>query len=141
MKRKINIGKLAGVSILSAIVASLCCITPFLALVSGVGIVSSTFLWIEPARPYLLGITILVLAFAWYQKLKPRSIEEMGCDCTENDKKSFIQTKSFLGIITVFAFLMMGFPYYGKIIYSKPDKKVIVISSNKKQEVKFNVKT
>lgn len=139
MSKKTKLGKLAGVSILSAIAASLCCITPVLAFVSGVGSVASTFLWLEPARPYLLGITILVLAFAWSQKLKPRTIEEIQCDCGENDKKPFIQTKRFLGIITLFAFLMMGFPYYGQIIFPKPNKEIVVVSSNKKQEVKFNV--
>ena len=63
--------KLAVTSILTAITASLCCITPVLALIAGTSGVASTFSWIEPFRPYLIGLTILVLLFAWYQKLKP----------------------------------------------------------------------
>ncbi len=65
-------GKLIWTSIIAAIGASLCCITPVLALISGVSGIASTFSWLEPLRPYLIGITVLVLAFAWYQKLKPK---------------------------------------------------------------------
>jgi copper chaperone CopZ len=131
--------KLVGAGVLSAIAASLCCITPVLALISGASGVASTFSWMEPARPYLIGITVLVLGFAWYQKLKPRTAEEIQCDCEEDEKKPFMQTKTFLGIVTVFAFLMMAFPYYGHIFYPKSDKEVVVISSDNIQEVKFNV--
>ena len=137
MNKKNN--KLAGAGVLSAIAASLCCITPVLALISGASGVAATFSWMEPARPYLIGITVLVLGFAWYQKLKPRTAEEIQCDCEEDEKKPFMQTKTFLGIVTVFAFLMIVFPYYGHIFYPKSDKEVVVISSDNIQEVKFNV--
>ena len=110
-----------------------------MALISGASGVASTFSWMEPARPYLIGITVLVLAFAWYQKLKPRTKEEIQCDCEEDNKKPFMQTKTFLGIITVFAFIMMAFPYYGHIFYPKADKQIVVVSSNNIQEVKFNI--
>ena len=132
-------GKLAGVSILSAVAASLCCITPVLALISGASGVASTFSWLEPFRPYLLGITIFVLAFAWYQKLKPKTVGAIQCDCEEDNKKPFMQTKTFLGIVTVFACLMMTFPYYGQIFYPKVDRQITVVSSENIQEVKFNV--
>jgi len=130
---------LLGIGVFTAIAASLCCITPVLGLISGVAGAASTFSWMEPIRPYLLGFTILVLAFAWYQKLKPRTAEEIQCDCDEDEKKPFMQTKIFLGIVTVFAALMMAFPYYGDIFYPKTDKQVIVVSSSNIQEVKFNV--
>ena len=139
MNKNSKSGKLAGASILSAIAASLCCITPVLALISGAGGIASSFSWLEPARPYLLSITVLVLAFAWYQKLKPRTAEELQCACEQDEKPTFMQTKMFLGMVTVFAFLMMAFPYYGQIFYPKTDKQVIVVSSNNIQEVKFNV--
>lgn len=139
MNKNSKSGKLAGASILSAIAASLCCITPVLALVSGAGGIASSFSWLEPARPYLLGITVLVLGFAWYQKLKPRTAEEIQCACEEDEKPPFMQTKKFLGIVTVFAFLMMAFPYYGHILYPKADKEVVVVFSDNIQEVKFNV--
>lgn len=137
MKTKSN--NLLGAGIVTAIAASLCCITPVLALISGVSGAASAFSWMEPFRPYLLGITVLVLGFAWYQKLKPRTAEELQCACDENEKKPFMQTKTFLGIVTVFALLMMAFPYYGHIFYPKADKQVIVNYSENIQEMKFNV--
>jgi copper chaperone CopZ len=102
--------------ILTAILASLCCITPVLALIAGISGAASTFSWIEPFRPYLAALTIGVLAFAWYQKLKPAK-EEIECDCEEDGKSSFWQSKKFLAIVTVFALLMLAFPYYSGIFY------------------------
>ncbi|PKP25161.1 MAG: heavy metal transporter [Bacteroidetes bacterium HGW-Bacteroidetes-2] len=139
MNQNSKSGKLASASILSAVAASLCCITPVLALLSGASGVASTFSWMEPFRPYLLGITVLVLAFAWYQKLKPRTAEEIQCACDEEEKSPFMQTKTFLGLVTVFAFLMMAFPYYGDIFYPKADQQIVVVSSNNFQEATFNV--
>ncbi|MEL0215875.1 MAG: mercuric transporter MerT family protein, partial [Burkholderiaceae bacterium] len=64
--------KLIGAGLLTAFAASLCCITPVLALVAGTSGLASSFSWLEPARPYFIGLTILVLGFAWYQMLKPK---------------------------------------------------------------------
>jgi mercuric ion transport protein len=89
--------KLIGAGLLTAITASLCCITPVLALIAGTSGIASTFSWIEPFRPYLIGLTILVLAFAWYQKLK--SQKEIDCECDTDERPKFIQSKSLLGIV------------------------------------------
>ena len=107
--------KIAGVGLLTAVAASLCCITPVIALVAGTSGMASTFSWMEPARPYLIGFTILTLGFAWYQKLKPQ--KEVDCNCDTEEKKSFMQSKLFLGIITVFAAIMLTFPYYSHVFY------------------------
>jgi len=40
--------------------------------IAGTSGLASTFSWLEPFRPYFIGLTILVLGFAWYQKLKPK---------------------------------------------------------------------
>jgi len=68
MKTKERSG-LVGVGLLSAFAASLCCITPVIALITGTFGVASSFSWVEPTRPYFIGITVIVLAFAWYQQL------------------------------------------------------------------------
>jgi len=139
MNKKNN--RLVGAGVLSAVAASLCCITPVLALISGASGVASTFSWMEPARPYLIGITVLVLGFAWYQKLKPRTAEEIQCDCEEDEKKPFMQTKTFLGIVTVFAALMLAFPNYAHIFYpSNDNKEVVIVNASDIQTVTFDVK-
>ncbi len=35
---------------------------------------ASTFSWLEPIKPYLIGVTIIVLVFAWYRQLKRKRI-------------------------------------------------------------------
>ena len=125
--------------VITAFIASLCCITPLLALLAGLGGVASAFSWLEPVRPYLIGLTILILGFAWYQKLKPRTKEEIECACEEDNKPSFWQSKTFLLIITVFAILMLAFPYYSHIFYPKAESKVIVVESSNISEANFDI--
>lgn len=133
-------GTFTGAGVLSAIAASLCCITPVIALVAGSSSIASNFSWIEPARPYLIGLSIAVLALAWYVKLKPSKMKTIDCNCEQNKKTSFLQSKTFLSIVTVFAILMMTFPMYAKAFY--PKLKVQAATStvaNNKQLVNFTI--
>lgn len=131
--------KLVVTSILAAITASLCCITPVLALVAGTSGIASTFSWIEPFRPYLIGLTVLVLIFAWYQKLKPKK-QEIDCDC-EDDKPRFIQSKKFLFLVTIFAGLMLAFPHYSHLFYSNSnvEKQVVYVSESNVSEQTYSI--
>ena len=129
--------KLIGTGLLTAITASLCCITPVLALVAGTSGIASTFSWIEPFRPYLIGLTILVLGFAWYQKLKPR--KEIDCECETDNKPKFMQSKTFLGIVTAFAFVMLAFPYYSGIFYPNTEKQTIIVDKTDIKTTEFKI--
>jgi copper chaperone CopZ len=129
--------KLIGTGLLTAITASLCCITPVLALIAGTSGIASTFSWIEPFRPYLIGMTILVLAFAWYQKLKPQ--KEIDCECETDEKPKFIQSKTFLGIVTAFAIIMLAFPYYSGIFYPNTEKQIIVVDKSDIKTTEFTI--
>jgi len=121
--------ELLGTGVITAIAASLCCITPVLAFISGASGIASSFSWMEPFRPYLIGITVLVLGFAWYQKLKPLKADEIQCDCETDEKPSFWQSRKFLLIVTVFAVLMMAFPYYSPIFYPDNKKEVVYVNA------------
>ena len=133
-------GSFTSAGILSAVAASLCCITPVIALLAGSSSIAANFSWIEPARPYLIGLSIAVLAFAWYMKLKPVKTKDMDCNCETTKKASFLQSKTFLGIVTVFAILMMAFPSYAKIFYpkSKVQSAIAEVVDNT-QQVKFTI--
>lgn len=131
-------GKLMSAGVFTAIAASLCCITPVLALIAGTGSIASSFSWIEPARPYLIGVTIAVLGFTWYQKLKRKPLDECGCDTEE--KPTFIQSKTFLVIITIFAALMISFPSYAIIFFPKNKKEVGVVEQSAIQTLEVNIK-
>lgn len=129
-------GWIAG--IFTAFAASLCCITPVLAFLGGASGLASSFLWIEPYRPYLIGFTIVVFAFAWYQKLKPR--KQIDCNCEADTKESFWQSKLFLALVTIIAALLIAFPYYAKIFYPKPQEtKIIIINKSDVATVQLNI--
>ena len=129
--------RLIGAGLLTAIAASLCCITPVLALIAGTSGIASTFSWIEPFRPYSIGLTFLVLGFAWYQILKPK--REIDCECETGEKPKFLQTKTFLGIVTVFVFVMMAFPYYSGIFYPNIEKQKIVVDKSDIKTTEFKI--
>lgn len=126
--------------LLTAVAASLCCITPVLAFLGGMSGLASSFSWIEPYRPYLIGLTIIVFVFAWYQKLKSKS-QQTDCDCTQDNKRSFWNSKLFLAIVTIVAGLLMTFPSYAKMFYPKPhETKVIIVNNSNIQTVEFKIK-
>ncbi|OSZ77162.1 hypothetical protein CAP36_12165 [Chitinophagaceae bacterium IBVUCB2] len=133
-------GSFTFAGVLTAIAASLCCITPVIALLAGSSSIAANFSWIEPARPYLIGLSIAVLVFAWYLKLKPTKTNDMDCNCETTKKPSFIQSKTFLGIVTIFAALMMTFPLYAKMFYPKPKVQAATLAVlDNKQQVKFTI--
>ncbi|MFT5659515.1 MAG: rhodanese-related sulfurtransferase [Sulfurimonas sp.] len=97
-------------TVITTIAASLCCITPVLAVLVGAGSLASSFSWLEPYRNYLIAITILVLLYAWYDKLKP--VKE-GIDCACDEKSGFFASKLFLFMISIFSIIMLSFPLWG----------------------------
>ncbi len=105
------------ITVISAtIIASLCCVTPVLAVLAGAGSLASSFSWLAPYHNYLVIFTILVLIYAWYDKLKP--IKNIECNC---DEVAFIASKKFLAIVTVFTAIMLSFPLWGdKFFTSAP---------------------
>jgi len=125
--------KSASAGLIAAIVASLCCITPVFSLLAGIGGIAATFSWMEPFRPYLVALTLGVLGFAWYLKLKPQTKEEMECACETDPRPSFWQSKRFLGIVTVFATLMLAFPSYSHLFYPKNDSNSTILDDDQTQ--------
>ena len=130
-------GWIAG--LFAAIAASICCITPLLAFLGGASGLASYFSWIEPYRPYLIVLTIVVFAFAWYQTLKPK--KRVDCDCEPGNKRSFWQSRSFLAIVTVISALLLTFPFYAKLFYPKPKQiSVFVVDKINIQQAIFKIK-
>lgn len=142
MKNKTSSKAVTGLGIMAAIAASLCCITPLLAILAGASGAASSLSWLEPARPYLLGLAIATLGFAWYRSLSKKKSTACGLEgsCVV-EKKSFLASRTFLGIVTIAAIALMTFPYYGKVFYPKPEKQsVLVVESNNMQVASFNIK-
>lgn len=123
--------KLIGSGILLALGSSLCCILPLLALLGITGSTLSMFDRIAPLRPYLLMTTALILAIAFYraQKLSPKD----DCGCPE--KKSWLQSKGFLWMVTAIAIGLATIPYYAKFLQKKLPRQEITVKSNVLQTV------
>ncbi len=126
----------AYTGLFAAVAASSCCIPPVIALIAGVGGSASALSWMEPFRPYLIGLAIVAIGYAWYNYLKPKKAE----DCCEVDAKpKWYQTKGFLIGITLFAAISISFPYYAHIFYPNNKKEIVIINQSDIQTVNFDV--
>lgn len=128
----------AYTGLFAAVAASSCCIPPVIALIAGVGGSASALSWMEPFRPYLIGLSIVAIGYAWYNYLKPKNDDDCGCEL--ETKPKWFQTKGFLVGITLFAAVSIAFPYYSHIFYPDNKKEVVIVSESDIQTVNFNIK-
>lgn len=128
---------LIGAGVFAAIASSLCCIVPVIAAIASVSGIAASFSWLEPVRPFLIGVTVFVLGLAWYQHLKNKKAE-IECDC-EEDEPSFWQSTKFMGMITVFSALMLSFPYYSGMFFPESDKLMTSVNTMDITEAKLEI--
>ena len=129
--------KVASAGVLSALLASSCCIVPVLTILAGSTGLASSFSWVEPFRPYLIFLSVSVLGFAWYQKLRVKTLPE-DC-CAVETKPKFIQSTTFLAIVTVFAIAMMAFPLYSNVFLNNDVSQNISIDNSKLSTLEFSI--
>lgn len=122
-----------GISILTALGSSLCCIIPTISIVAGTSSLATSLSWLQPYRPYFISGAVLTLGFAWYRVLFSKKDET--CNCEPGQKSPVFKSKTFLGIITVFAVLLITFPSYSRLLFSnqpvfaqKADSETVIIS-------------
>lgn len=96
--------------IISAIVASLCCIGPVVLALLGVGSIG-LFSTLEPYRPYLIGLTVVLIGFAFYLTYRKREVicEDGTCRIEGASKWN----KVAVWLVTVAAAAAIAFPYLG----------------------------
>jgi copper chaperone CopZ len=100
----------SSTGLLAAFAASLCCIVPLLAIVSGTAGALSGLSWLTPFRPYLVGASVLALGAAWYVHLKPAGqTDDCGCPPDESNG-SVLRSRGFLGVVTVLAIVLLAVP-------------------------------
>ena len=99
----------SSTGLLAAAAASLCCIAPLLALVSGGTGLLSGFSWIAPLRPYLIGASAIALGAAWYFHLRPTPVD--SCDCPP-EQPSLLQSRAFLAVVSVLAVVFLALPSF-----------------------------
>ena len=107
-------------AMVTALLASLCCITPVLAVLGGLSGIASIFSFLEPLRPYFIAFTIIILGYAFYNAYKPKKKDEIECDCLpaeasakvgndeeNHSKEKFINSKGFLWLVAVLAVVFL----------------------------------
>lgn len=129
---------LSGGGIITALLASLCCITPVLAVLGGLGGIAATFSFLESLRPYLIGLTVIVLGYAFYKAYKPIKNSDIECAC-EDQKPKFINSKRFLWIITAASTLLITFPYYSKAIFPSGKENFVIVQTNDIVKAKLDI--
>lgn len=137
MSTKKTSKKAAYTGLFAAIAASSCCIPPVIALIAGVGGSASALSWMEPFRPYLIGLAVIAIGYAWYNYYKLKNTDD--CDCEIDEKPKWFQTKGFLIGITLFAAISISFPYYSHIFYPDNKKEVVIVNQSNIQTVNFDV--
>lgn len=98
-----------GGAVFAAIVSSLCCILPLIAVIFGLGAfgAASTF---ETYRPYLLALAVGALAFSFYQVYFGRAECAEGESCATKPAGKINQTFLWAGLLAISAFALA--PYY-----------------------------
>lgn len=122
--------------VFAALAASSCCIPPIIAAIAGVGGASASLSWMEPFRPYLIGLAIVAIGYAWYNQLKPKQEDDCHCDI---QKPKWYQTKGFLVGMTLFAVISISFPYYSGVFLSENKKEVLVVDKNSIQKISVTI--
>jgi copper chaperone CopZ len=122
--------------IIAALAASSCCIPPVIAAIAGVGGAAGSLSWMEPLRPYLIGLAVVAIGYAWYSHLKPKQEDDCGCDI---EKPKWYQTKGFLVGMTLFAAISITFPYYSSIFFSDNKKEIIVVDKSHIQKITLEI--
>ncbi|QNN42684.1 MULTISPECIES: mercuric transport protein MerTP [Pedobacter] len=136
MNKEIQKSWIAG--LLSACTASLCCIVPFIAAVGGsAGSASIYFNWIEPYRPYMIVLTFILFGLSWYKILTKKPMPSDNCGC-ENERKNFMGSKKFLGIVTVVCGLLIAFPYYSNL-FAGQGMKSSITTQEKLQTARLSI--
>jgi len=139
-KEKKNTSRSKGAAttgILAALAASSCCIPPVVAAIAGIGGISSGLSWMKPLRPYLIGLAVIAISYAWYSHLKPAK-KERCCDI--DAKPKWYQSKGFLIGITIFAAVSIALPSYSGIFFSDhASQKVIVVNESDVVEASLSI--
>lgn len=105
--------------IVAAIAASVCCVGPLVLLALGIGGAwVGNLTAIEPFRPYLMGLTFIILGYAFYKIYRKPKAEECAPGSYCANPKSDRINKITLWISTVFVILLLSFPYITPLLYA-----------------------
>lgn len=104
--------------VLAAIVASACCLGPFILVSIGIsGAWISNLAALEPFRPYALAVALVCMAFAYQGIYRAPSAEacEPGTLCAVPQARR--AQKIMFWILSALVLVAFGFPYAARFLY------------------------
>jgi copper chaperone CopZ len=105
--------KSLAIAILSALISRLCCVIPFVAIISGMTGGATMFSFLEPWRPLLVTISVSILAFGFHQAYKkPNNIDKLRPCCKEKAEIKSKRNRRYLWTTTVISVVLFSFPFY-----------------------------
>jgi mercuric ion transport protein len=93
-------------SILTSVASSICCIGPFLAILFGLGTFAGAS-GFDALRPYLLGLTGVLIVVAFYLTYRKKSVQ-----CADGECAPSRRSKTLLWVSAIFVIATTAFPYY-----------------------------
>ena len=128
----------AASGIFAALAASSCCVPPVIAALAGLGGIAGSLSWLEPFRPYLIGIAVIAIGYAWYNHYQRQKSDDC---CAVDVQPKWYQTKGYLVGISLFAAISMAFPYYSHVFFSSNEQNnVVVVNNSDVEKATFDVK-
>lgn len=103
--------------VITAIVASLCCIGPVVVAFIGVGSIGA-FSVFAAYRPYLIGLTVAILGLAFYLTYRKREVKCEDGTCPEGMDSHKVESagkwnKIAVWFVAFIAAVAIAFPYFG----------------------------
>jgi len=96
-------------SLVAAVAASVCCAGPVVAAVLGAGALGAASRWFEPYRPWLLGLTAVLLGMAFVSTYRRAPVACADGSCAPLSRRT---AKIVLWVVAVVVGLLAAFPYY-----------------------------
>jgi mercuric ion transport protein len=94
----------------AALAASACCIGPVAFSLIGAGAVGASAVALEPYRPWFIGMTVLLVGFAFYSAYRPLPVDACADGaCTPPSRRA---ARLLAWIAAVIAAVLIAFPYY-----------------------------
>ena len=103
---------------LAAIVASACCLGPFILVSVGIsGAWIGNLAALEPFRPYVLGLALVCMGFAYQRIYRAPSAEacEAGAVCAAPRARTTY--KVIFWVVSALVLVAFGFPYAARLLY------------------------
>ncbi len=112
-------------AVAAAVAASICCVGPLVLLGLGVGGAwVGTLTAFEPFRPYLMGLTVLFLGYAFYKIYSKPKPEECAPGTYCANPRSDRINKISLWVVTLFVGGLLAVPYVAPVVYSESQEPI-----------------